>query len=233
MEGKNTQAARVAGASMNVLLADDHRLVREGLKLLIARLGDDVEILEADDFGQAMSLAESTEDLDLIILDLSMPGMDGLAGLDRMCRARPDVPVVILSGTFERKLVLDALMRRAHGYIPKTLGGKAMLSALQLIVSGEKFVPSIVLDDDGAGPASMSRATGAPVPLDNPIHKLTRRERDVLSLLAEGHPNKEIARRLGLKEVTVKVYLKGVFRKLGATNRTQAVRIAMELGWEV
>lgn len=217
---------------MNVLLADDHRLVRDGLKLLIARLGDDIEILEADDFRQALSIAESTEDLDLIILDLFMPGMNGLAGLDRMCGARPDVPVVILSGTFERKLVLDALMRGAQGYIPKTLSGKAMLSALQLIVSGEKFVPSIILDDDGASHSAVTGQGAAPVPLDNPIHKLTRRERDVLSLLAEGHPNKEIARRLGLKEVTVKVHLKGVFRKLGASNRTQAVRIAMEFGWE-
>ena len=223
--------ARLAGASMNVLLADDHRLVREGLKLLIARLGDDVDILEADDFGQAMSLAESAEDLDLIILDLSMPGMDGLAGLDRMRGVRPGVPVVILSGTFERKLVLDALMRGAYGYIPKTLAGKAMLSALQLIVAGEKFVPSIILDDDHAGQSGGNGQSRAPVPLDNPIHKLTRRQRDVLSLLAEGHPNKEIARQLELQEVTVKVHLKGVFRKLGATNRTQAVRIAIGLGW--
>ena len=217
---------------MKVLLADDHRLVREGLKLLISRLGDDVDILEAEDFGQALSLAEGAEGLDLIILDLSMPGMNGLAGLERMCGVRPDVPVVILSGTFERKLVLDALMRGAHGYIPKTLGGKAMLSALQLVVAGEKFVPSIILDDVHAGQSGGDCPSGAPVPLDNPIHKLTRRERDVLSLLAEGHPNKEIARRLELQEVTVKVHLKGVFRKLGATNRTHAVRIAFELGWE-
>ena len=214
---------------MKVLLADDHRLVREGLKLLIGRLGDDVDVLEAGDFEQALSLAEGAEGLDLIILDLSMPGMDGLAGLERMCGLRPEVPVVILSGTFERKLVLDALMRGAHGYIPKTLGGKAMLSALQLVVAGEKYVPSIVLEDGGASP---SAAIDAQIPLDNPIRKLTRRERDVLSLLAEGHPNKEIARRLELQEVTVKVHLKGVFRKLGATNRTQAVRIAIELGWE-
>ncbi len=217
---------------MNVLLADDHRLVREGLKLLIGRLGDGVDILEADNFEQALSLAEGADDLDLIILDLSMPGMNGLAGLERMCGVRPDVPVVILSGTFERKLVLDALMRGAHGYIPKTLGGKAMLSALQLVVAGEKFVPSIILDDDRAGQSGDNGQSGAPVPLDNPIHKLTRRERDVLSLLAEGHPNKEIARQLELQEVTVKVHLKGVFRKLGATNRTQAVRIAIGLGWE-
>ena len=214
---------------MKVLLADDHRLVREGLKLLIGRLGDDVDVLEAGDFEQALSLAEGAGGLDLIILDLSMPGMDGLAGLERMCGLRPDVPVVILSGTFERKLVLDALMRGAQGYIPKTLGGKAMLSALQLVVAGEKYVPSIILEDDGASP---SDAIDAQIRLDNPIRKLTRRERDVLSLLAEGHPNKEIARRLELQEVTVKVHLKGVFRKLGATNRTQAVRIAIELGWE-
>ena len=146
-----------------------------------------------------------------------------------MLEACPGVPVVILSGTYDRKLVLDALVRGAHGYIPKNLGGKAMLSALQLVLSGEKFVPSLILEDDEQ-PAP-GRSGGGDVPLDNPIHRLTRRERDVLAVLVEGHPNKEIARQLGLQEVTIKVHLKGVFRKLGATNRTQAVRIANDLGW--
>jgi DNA-binding NarL/FixJ family response regulator len=217
---------------MKILLADDHHLLRDGLKLLMKRLDDDhdVEIVEADYFARAFELAQSIDGLNLIILDLSMPGMDGLKGLDRMCETCPDVPVVILSGTYDRKLVLDALQRGAQGYIPKTLGGRAMLSALQLVLSGEKFVPSIILDDDDQ--SLLAGQGDADFPADNPIHHLTRRERDVLAVLVEGHPNKEIARQLGLQEVTVKVHLKGVFRKLGATNRTQAVRIAHKLGWK-
>jgi two-component system, NarL family, nitrate/nitrite response regulator NarL len=217
---------------MKILLADDHHLLRDGLKLLMKRLDDGhgVEIVEADDFVRALELAQSVDGLDLVILDLSMPGMHGLKGLDRMCEACPDVPVVILSGTYDRKLVLDALVRGAYGYIPKTLGGRAILSALQLVLSGEKFVPSIILDNDEQSPTDPHG--DGDIPVDNPIHRLTRRERDVLAVLAEGHPNKEIARQLGLQEVTVKVHLKGVFRKLGATNRTQAVRIAHKLGWK-
>jgi two-component system nitrate/nitrite response regulator NarL len=146
---------------MKILLADDHHLLRDGLKLLIKRLDDDhdVEIAEADDFARALELAQSIDGLDLVILDLSMPGMDGLKGLDRMCETCPDVPVVILSGTYDRKLVLDALVRGAHGYIPKTLGGRSILSALQLVLSGEKFVPSIILDNN-----EQSRARRSPLP---------------------------------------------------------------------
>ncbi len=214
---------------MHILLADDHRLVRDGLKLFLDRLASEVDIVEAATFDEALSQASSVESLDLIILDLAMPGMNGLTGLEVMRARFPGVPVVILSGTLHRNEVINALDRGADGYIPKTLSGKAMLNALQLVVSGEKYVPSVIFTEAGGARAG---GDGFAFSGDSPLQRLTPRERDVLGLLTKGHANKEIARQLGLQEVTVKVHLKGVFRKLGATNRTHAVGIAIELCWE-
>ena len=216
---------------MQILLADDHRLVRDGLKVFLERLASEVDVVEAATFDEALSEATGASKLDLIILDLAMPGMNGLAGLEVMRARFPGVPVVILSGTLQRSEVINALERGADGYIPKTLSGKAMINALRLVISGEKYVPSIIFSDGDAAQAS-GRGNNVVFSGDSPLQRLTPRERDVLGLLTKGHPNKEIARALGLKEVTVKVHLKGVFRKLGAANRTQAVKIAMQLGWE-
>ncbi len=198
----------------------------------LERLDSDVHVVEAETFDEALLQASEADDLDLIILDLAMPGMNGLTGLEVMLSRFPDVPVVILSGSYHRNDVLNALDRGAQGYIPKTLSGKAMVRALQLVVSGEKYVPSVIFSDPQAGPAITRGFVGGTFSGDSPLQRLTPRERDVLGLLTKGHANKEIARQLGLKEVTVKVHLKGVFRKLGAANRTQAVKIAMQLGWE-
>lgn len=217
---------------MQILLADDHRLVREGVTFFLERLESDVHVVEAETFDEALSQASEADDLQLIILDLAMPGMNGLTGLEVMRSRFPEVPVVILSGTYHRSEVMNALDRGAHGYIPKTLSGKAMINALKLVVSGEKYIPSIIFSDAQAGSADSRGLVGGTFSGDSPLQRLTPRERDVLALLSKGHANKEIARQLGLKEVTVKVHLKGVFRKLGAANRTQAVKIAMQLGWD-
>ncbi len=216
---------------MDILLADDHRLVRDGLKFFLERLGPDVKVAEAETFDEALSRAAECDNLQLIILDLVMPGMNGLTGLEVMRARFPDVPVVILSGSYQRNEVINAINRGAHGFIPKTLSGKAMLSALQLVISGEKYVPSVIFSEGQMGGSMGGNGVGS-FSDDSPLQRLTPRERDVLGLLTKGHSNKEIARALGLQEVTVKVHLKGVFRKLGASNRTQAVKIAMQLGWE-
>ena len=215
---------------MHILLAGEQCLVRDGLKVFLARLAPQVTVVEADGFDEALATGADAGKLDLIILDLAIPGMNGLEGLETMRERFPEAPVVVLSGSTDRRRVLAALARGAHGYIPKTLTGEAMLHALRLVISGEKYVPSVVISEsqarqlreDGAGAYSAG----------NPLDSLTRRERDVLAVLVNGHSNREIARQLELKEVTVKVHLKGVFRKLGAANRTHAVRTALRLGLE-
>lgn len=209
---------------MDILLADDHNLVREGLKPFLEKLVDSAQVIEAADMESALAAAEQADDLGLIILDLMMPGMNGLRGLERVRRDFPDVPVVILSGHIDRADVLAAIDAGAAGYIPKTVSGAALVSALRLVLDGERYLPSVVLDnaDDSAAKTAPSIFAG-----------LSPREREVLAHLTNGLTNKEIARQLDLQEITVKVHVRNVYRKIGAGNRAQAVKIAMESGFSL
>lgn len=213
---------------MRVLIADDHEVAREGLKVFVRCLGDGIEILEAATLYDALDRvrAESGErPLDLVLLDLLMPGMDGLAGLRRLRAACPETPVVIVSGLNDPDLIDGAYAVGARGFVPKGMTGVQLTEALACVLDGETFRPPHLAD-----PAAGYVRTGA-LPDRHPVERLTPRERDVLGLLLDGLSNKEIARRLKLQEVTVKAHLSGVFRKLEAGNRTQAVRIALDLGW--
>ena len=208
---------------MRVLLADDHKLVRDALAFYCSRLGDDVEVLQAETYDQAAELAAQAPSLDLIILDLNMPGSTGFDGLDSMRKRYPDIPIVILSGSIRHQDMSRALERGANGYLPKTLVGDAMLNALRLVMSGEKFIPSALYDEAG------SANEASDIPSDSPLRNLTPREMDVLEHLIEGKANKQIAALLDLQVVTVKLHMKGILRKLGAANRTHAVKIVLEL----
>lgn len=207
---------------MRVVLADDHELVRSGLRFYLERLAPEVAIVEASTLDEALTAAK-TASTDLIILDLTMPGMNGTAGLEQMRARHPTVPLVVLSGRTGREDIMGALNRGANGYLPKTLSGKAMLAALRLVLSGETFVPSILMDERNRA-GGRADQPGAARGLD----ALTDRERDVLDFLCQGKSNKEIARDLAIREVTVKVHVGNIMRKLGASNRTQAVRLALD-----
>ncbi len=130
----------------------------------------------------------------------------------------------------------SALARGASGYIPKTIGSQAMLNALRRVIDGETFMPSMLVADSeklNLGNSDSERqADDIEAAKSNPLHKLTPREREVVLLLTAGHSNKEIARQLELQEIAVKVHLKGIYRKLGVINRTQAVRSVIELGFD-
>ena len=217
--------------AMRILLADDHDLVRDGICAFLKLAAPDTAISEARDFAEALSIVATDRKIDLIILDLNMPGMNGLAGLTVMRQKAPETPVAILSGSVKRTDVLSALEHGAAGYLPKTLSGKALLNALRLILSGERYIPSALLEEKGnaARPGAIDLEG---LEQDNPLRRLTNRECEVLALLTKGLSNKEIAKRLYVREITVKVHLTGIFKKLGASNRTQAVKTAMQLGWE-
>ncbi|WP_445680992.1 response regulator [Radicibacter daui] len=218
---------------MRVLLADDHDLVRDALKDYVERLDPSITVMTCSSLGEAMERVNDLGtgvdvDLDLVLLDLNMPGMDGLTGLERMIDRLPDTPVCLISGSMSRKDVMRALDLGAAGFLPKTLSGKALLNALRLIISGEVFVPATVV-------AGGVEGTRADIPTDEIVPApetlaLTPREREVLSHLAKGWSNKEIARALDLQEVTIKLHVRGVFRKLEVRNRTQAARKAADLG---
>ena len=208
---------------MRILLADDHTLIRENLSEFLEKLEPGVTIIEAESFDHAQTIASGSGKLDLIILDLMMPGMNGLGGLQAMLKQHPEVPIVMLSGTAKNEVIGDAMKMGARGFIPKTISSKAMINALRLILSGDTYVPPDALTE--------SMQAGNSEQIDSgPLKKLTAREREITILLSEGHPNKQIARLTGLKEITVKVHLQSVFRKLDVSNRTQAVTVALKHG---
>jgi DNA-binding NarL/FixJ family response regulator len=158
----------------------------------------------------------------MVILDVNMAGMNGLRGLGVMRERFPSLPVVLLSGQASGAQVRDALREGASGFIPKDLSGEAMLMALELVLSGETYVPAVALVE---GDSQFGEFPG-----DNPLSDLTHRELEVLSLLLEGRSNKSIAHRLGLKHATVAFHLKSVFRKLDVASRTEAVAAGIKLG---
>lgn len=211
---------------MRILLADDHDLIRDTIEEFLKRLDADLHVLHAATLSQALDLIGKAETLDLVLLDLKMPGMNGLAGLKSVQAARNDVPIVILSGETNPDVIRNALQAGAAGFLPKTMRGTAMLNALRLILAGERYVPDILVSGQ---PAAPDEATGGgPAPTS-----LTQREREVMGLLVQGLSNKEIGHRLGIEVVTVALHLRSIYRKLGVASRTQAVRLALEQGWHL
>jgi DNA-binding NarL/FixJ family response regulator len=210
---------------MRILLADDHDLIRDTIEEFLKRLDKDIHVLHAATLPQALDLLSKADPLDLVLLDLRMPGMNGLAGL-KSVQAMTGVPVVILSGETNPDIIRNALQAGAAGFLPKTMRGTAMLNALRLILAGERYVPDILV---AGQPAHAEESPGSgPSP-----RSLTPREREVMGLLVQGLSNKEIGHRLGIEVVTVALHLRSIYRKLGVSSRTQAVRMAMEQGWNL
>lgn len=213
---------------MQVVLADDHAMVREALKPIIERVDDDISILEAENFDEAMKQAQAADDLGLIVLDLLMPGMNDVVGLKSMRAKFADTPIVILSGVINRGTIMGVFRNGADGFIPKTYGGRALINALRLVLSGEKYVPSSAVPEIGLG--SMTGNGTEPTALSE---DLSPKDKETLALLKEGYSNKEIARILNIREVTVKKRLGRIYRKLGVSNRTQATKFALESNIEI
>jgi two-component system, NarL family, nitrate/nitrite response regulator NarL len=199
-----------------VLLADDHDLVRESLRLLLIATGG-TEVALARDIDETLGLMGSVDRFDLILLDYWMPGMNGTEGLTRVIEAARDAPVAILSGNISGSLADEVLRIGARGVIPKSITGKSFVNAINFMIAGEVFVP-VNLQQVVAGTT------------DRTSFDLTPQETRVLSRLAHGLTNKEIAKDMDLSEVTVKMHVRSMLKKVGATNRTQAALIARRAG---
>jgi two-component system, NarL family, nitrate/nitrite response regulator NarL len=199
---------------MRILIADDHDLLRDTLVLYLEGAGD-IQTRAAATLGEACALIETQERFDLILLDLKMPGMNGLAGLQHALAMKGGQRVALISGEATREIAEKALAIGAAGFVPKTLPAKSLVNAVRFMVMGEQYAP---LD-------FMKAAEAEPNPL---AAKLTQRELQVLQGLTEGKSNKEIGRDLTLHEPTIKLHVKTLYRKIGASNRTQAAMIARE-----
>jgi|SRR5262245_12076352 len=210
------------GAAIELLVADDHDLIRDMFVQLVGDLSPDVRVHHAGTLAQALEAARANETLTLTLLDLRMPGMNGLTGLRIMRETRPDVPVVVMSGEADPETARLALQAGAAGFIPKTMRAAAMLNALRLVLSGGRYIPEQVIQEINGSTRDQTAGFGSLMP----------RELDVLRHLVKGLSNKEIGRELELSEVTVGLRLRSVYRKLGVRNRGQAIRLALRQGWD-
>ncbi|MFN4058449.1 MAG: response regulator [Roseinatronobacter sp.] len=210
---------------MRLLLADDHELVRDTLASFLSR--DNVaEIVAVGDLAGALTALDAQTPFDLVMLDYAMPGMDGLAGLTKVLQHPNVPPVALLSGFATATIALDALAQGARGFLTKSMPARALLHAIRLMLEGERFVPVDVMLSFPVAPATPAPEASTPARQMS----LTARELEVLVALCNGKTNKEIARDLGLREPTIKLHVKTLYRRLGASNRTQAAMIARSAG---
>ncbi len=216
---------------MKILIADDHPLYRMALSGLLAQLDAETNIVDCNDFDELRAeMARDAALPDLIVLDIRMPGATFEDALGELKQKHPAIPVVVVSASEEVSDMTKALSLGADGYIPKSSTREVLISAIRLVLSGGKYIPSQAFSMAGT---SFSEPTTKPSVAPGTgnlqaTHQLTRRQKNVLELMAKGQSNKEIASALQLAESTVKVHITAIFRTLGVSNRTQAVLHAKE-----
>lgn len=221
--------------TMRVLIADDHRLVVEGVKLKLAELGSNVEFSVAEDVDALMQALDQAEP-DVALIDLAMPGSDQARHLEQIRERFPRLPILVLSGSEDPSVMKRVLGMGINGYVPKAYSPDVMLSAVRLVMAGGIYVPPMALEPrrniEASDPAALSEHNGTALDEHNQerLHELlTDRQMDVLRLLSQGKPNKVIARDLGISEGTVKIHLAAIFRALNVRNRVEAVVAAQHL----
>jgi len=213
---------------MKILLADDHFMVREGLKFMLNKLDTEVEVIEAENYAEAIQKTQEHPDFDLIMLDKSMPGMGMQEGLSNIQITQQ--PVVILSASESPEHMRQALSLGARGYIPKSSTRAIMLNALKLVLSGGTYIPPQMLDSISEAPKlDLVKRNTQPKPKHD-IH-LTPRQFEVLTLISEGNTNKGIANMLSISDTTVATHVNTIFKALNVKNRTEAVKKAAQLGF--
>jgi two-component system nitrate/nitrite response regulator NarL len=201
--------------TIRVLIADDHQLVRDLVSLHLTAQGG-TTVRTAETLGDALNAVEEEGAFDVVLLDLAMPGMNGLKGLTDMIEANKDKPVLLFSGQAQRETVEKALELGAAGFVPKNMPAKSLMNAIRFVVAGETFLPASYLSE--ASTAAVVAETG-----------LSPKEIVVLRGIRAGLMNKEIASQMKMSEVTIKMYVRSICTKLNARNRTHAAMLAGSL----
>lgn len=206
------------------LIADDHPLFREALIHVINSSLNEPVILEAGSFDEALQLAIEHEDADLILLDINMPGMNGLEGLYHLRQQAPTIPIAIISADEEKQTVLQAMNQGAIGFIAKSSSRDEMSHAIELILQGEVYLPASIMRQSTT-PQPKAKAK---LPFEQ-LYSLTRKQLLVLQRMVEGDSNKQIAAHLNIAETTVKAHVSGILSKLDVQNRVQAILAASDV----
>jgi DNA-binding NarL/FixJ family response regulator len=202
---------------MKILIVDDHALFREGLCYVLRELEEGVIILEAGNYETTLQFMAQNPDLDLVLLDLNMPGKDGFSVLEASSEKYPAIPIAVLSASAERSDMQRVMDSGAMGYIPKNTTGKVLLNIVRMILSGGIYVPPAMVQGNDSAAAGDNSAS------------LTKRQVQVLFMIERGLSNKLIAAELGVAEATIKMHITSIMKKLGVTNRTQAAMAAKNM----
>lgn len=257
----NTQESELdadAFSRLTVLIADDHAMVREGMKLSLERIEPDIRVLEAETLRDAIDTYRANPDIDLVLLDLSMPGVQPGTVLDQFSQSCPEARIVVVSATCDIATIQAALRKGVLGFIPKMTGKGTFINALRFVLDGGIYIPpeavvpmmtatptpasagaERVVSAEAAAPASAAAPVarpGAPAvsrsvgsgPRDA---RLTTRQIDVLAHLLDGKPNKQICRELNLALGTVKCHVGAILGALEVSSRAEAIAAADKRGW--
>ncbi len=214
---------------MKILIADDHQLLVDALAQLVRENDSGAEVLQAASLADAMDAMDRDGAVEIVLLDYDLPGMDGIEGLVKVRGRFPQIPCAIFSGVQDAQVASSVLARGAAGFLPKSLSAPAFFHAIKLMQVGEKFIPAELYENIAHRTENMPVASGN---ADDFVADkgLSRRETEVLAALVEGTSNRQIGQELGVEEVTVKLHLRRIYRKIGVSNRTQAVKLAMANG---
>ncbi len=217
---------------MQFLIADDHSIVTMALEMLLKDYdGQDNTVFTANNKDDALALAqEYGETADLMILDLSMPGVEGTSLMEAIVAAQPTLKILVMSGLSDQQSIIKVLQMGAAGFIPKSLDAELLTSAIRFVLAGGVYIPVKLLTQ--AQKTGLLTATPEKSTQEGTV-RLTDRQKDVLALLAKGAPIKRICKELDLSEGTVKTYVTAIYRAFGASNRTEALIAARRHGYDV
>lgn len=221
-----TAESRILAAMREVLIADDHPLFRDALKRAVLQALPDAALLEADSVPMLHAVVDTHPDLELLLLDLHMPGATGFSALVHIRGQHPGLPIIMVSAHEEAGIIRRAIAHGASGYIPKSAPVETIVTAVLKVLEGDLWIPASV---HGAGSALKPDEVGAAAR----VAELTPQQFRVFNMIAEGLLNKQIAYDLGVSEATVKAHMTAIMRKLGVSNRTQVALMASHLAIEV
>jgi len=207
---------------MQFIIADDHPLFRGALRQVLSSLPEEATIIEVGDFDAAKKLVADGGDIDLLLLDLTMPGGTGLSGLVTLKALEPALPIIIVSATDDATTIRHAIELGASGFISKSASMETIGDAVHAVLAGDIWTPSDIDIDEARDPEIET--------LIAKIRTLTPQQTRVLTMLAEGLLNKQIAYELNVSEATVKAHVSAVLQKLGVDSRTQAVILLSRIG---
>ena len=217
---------------MKYLIVDDHALVAGALTLLLEDRDPEADVHTAATADAALELVDREGDADLLILDLSLPGVTGTELMEEIVRRQPMLKILVVSGLADQESIMRVLQLGAAGFVPKSLDTGLLSSAIDFVLKGGVYIPSKLLTESQKDGFFTRTAARLKAPESAPPH-LTDRQLDVLAQLAKGAPIKRICRELDLSEGTVKTHVAAIYRSFGASNRTEALIAARRAGFDI